>query len=85
MTGHQGLSKSGRQSANAGWSLLIGFAMVSSSVRMAIVMAVMVLRPFELRRTSRARCTGKSADADVRFLVLDADAPALDGLPLYQA
>lgn len=26
----------------------------------------------------------QAADADVRFLVLDADAPALDGLPLYQ-
>ncbi|MGP3790500.1 DUF5983 family protein [Pseudomonas sp. B392_1p] len=26
----------------------------------------------------------QAADADVRFLVLDADAPALDGLPLYE-
>lgn len=58
MTGHQGLSKSGGQSANAGWALPIGMVMASSPLRMAIIMAIMVLRPFELRSTSRPDAWG---------------------------
>lgn len=54
-------NSSGRQSANAGWILLIDLIRASSPVRIASAMPVIVVRPFALPSTCNAEWTGTPA------------------------